>query len=210
MTRKFLTTTCLGICWALFLAVTLACERPVEQAVDSELVLEPQEAVSPSGPPTTWRLVLQLGNDGRFQLLSATPKRGTVIAPAIAENREALLAGHTSLVEYTALDAAGTILISGLFLVPQTAVSEFQDLSVETRVRRREESLSNPTVKVSVPFEPGIVTVDFNGVHPDAEAVPEEWKRVPMGSVTLGGDGDGKDDPRLQRSRGSEEPGVVQ
>jgi hypothetical protein len=183
MERRFVRPLRWVIGPALLLAA-LGCQSPIEDAAETELVLEPREAVEWPGGPTTLRLVLQLEAD-HFRVVSATPKRGSVREPSVAENRDDLLAGHSRLVEYAALDVTGTLLSRGLILVPLTAVAEFQDLNVATRVRRREEPLTDPVVKVSIPYSRLIATVAFQGLEPDPEVDPRKWERVPMGQVAV-------------------------
>lgn len=171
-----------------------ACGQPIEDAAQVELELEPQPAVASEGPPTTLRLVLQLEGD-RFRLISADPRRGNVSRPDIEARSDDLLDGSVRLIAYSATDAAGLLLASGFFIVPMQAVTEFQDLSVETRVRRRTEPLVNPTVRVGVPYSEAISTLSFDALEPRAEIDPRKWPRVPMGRVSLADPG--QDEPGM-------------
>lgn len=195
---------------AILLAVLLAvlglaagCEKPIEDATETELTLEASEAVASPGPPTTLRLVLQFEGD-HFTVVSADPKRGSILAPAIVENHQSLLDGNARLIEYSARDASGAVLVTGYFILPMTAVSEYQDLDVETRVRRREERLSSPVVKVAIPFDRSIATVGFDGLEPDDDTHPMKWERLPLGEVAVGFQSDPQDDARDQQDTGKE------
>lgn len=187
----------------LFLSLAVGCERPIEDATDTKLTLEAQEAVASPGPPTTLRLVLQY-EDNNFTVISADPKRGSILEPAIEENHRPLLDGDARLIEYSARDISGAVLVTGYFILPMTAVSEFQDLEVETLVRRREEPLPNPVIKVAIPFESSISTVGFDSLEPDDETHPLKWKRVPLGEVSIKPQYDSQEDPRQVEDAGKE------
>lgn len=172
---------------ALAVLTVIACGQATENGVARKTTLQPQPAVPSPGAPTTLRVVLQLQTDGTLQLVSAEPKRGSLETPALDENRDKLLSGALRLVEYRATDAAGTILATGLFFLPLKAESEFQDPNVETRLRRREETvIPPPTVKVSIPYRAEITRIGFQGLEPDAQTDARQWKRIPMGEVTVG------------------------
>jgi len=176
----------IAITLAAALGLMLGCGSETENHTSTQLKLEPRPAQPSPGPPTTLRLVVQLQSDGTLAVVSALPKRGTVEEPSIEENRKALLDGKLRLVEYRAADAAGLALVSGYFLLPITAVSEYQDPNVETRIRRQEEQIvQKPTVKVSVAYQPGIATIAFEGLEPVAGADVKRWKRTPMGQVRV-------------------------
>lgn len=185
------------------LALAVGCETPIEDAAETELVLEAQEAVPSPGPPTTLRLVLQFEGD-HFNVISADPKRGSVLAPAIAENHRSLLDGDARLIEYSARDVSGAVLVTGFFILPMTAVSEFQDLDVETRIRRREERLSSPVIRVAIPFDRSIATIGFDGLEPDDDTHPMKWERVSLGEVVLEPRRDPQKDPRHSGDNGKE------
>jgi hypothetical protein len=177
-----------GLACGLLLLAALAagaCRKETDAGSAPLLTLEARPATASPGPPTTLRLVLRLEKAGQFTLLSATPRRGSIRQPNLAERRQDLLAGRLRLVEYTALDPGGLPIGSGLFTVPVSAVSEFQDLNVETRVRRREEPLTDPVVKISIVYRPEIAAVAFQGLEPDAKAETQLWRRLPMGQVSL-------------------------
>ncbi len=165
--------------------VLAACNGGADNAAEPKVILQPKPAAPSPGPPTGLRLVLRLEPDGRFRLLSATPRRGSVDEPAKAENRPALLAGDLRMVEYTAKDAKGATLVTGFFVVPMTAVAEYQDPENEAGLRSTEERLTTPTVRASIPYRPDIATITFQGLEPNPAAEPREWKRVPMGEAAL-------------------------
>jgi hypothetical protein len=176
-----------GCRWLLLVVlVSTACKGAAPPAAGPASTFEPRPAAESPGPPTTLRVVLQLQNDGTFRLVSADPKRGSVTpGPSVAEHREALAEGRVRLVEYTARDAKGDILATGTFLVPLVAVSEFQDPEAETRLRHAEEKLTNPTVRVSLPYQASVATIAFEALQPDAGTDPRDWKRAPMGAVKV-------------------------
>jgi hypothetical protein len=195
---------------AILLAVVLGtlgfaagCEKPIEDATETKLALEAKEAVASPGPPTTLRLVLQFEGD-RFTVISVDAKRGSILEPAIAEEHQSLLDGDARLVEYSARDISGAVLVTGYFILPLMAVSEFQDLEVETRIRRREERLSRPVVKVAIPFDRSIATVEFDGLEPDDDTHPLKWERVPLGEVAVVPQDDSQKDPRQREDTGKE------
>ena len=175
--------------WRWLLVVLLAssaCKEAPQPGAEPELTLTPRPAVESSGPPTTIRLVVQLQNDGTFRMVAAEPRHGSPTPePSIADNRQALLDGHVRLVAYTARDDTGNIVATGRFLVPMTAVSEFQDPADETRLRHSEEKLTNPTVRVSLPYQASMATIAFEALAPEAGVEPGEWKRTAMGEVTV-------------------------
>lgn len=172
----------------LILAALLAfgCGNEVENQPKSKLVLDPQPAKPSPGPPTTLRLVVELQPDGTLGVVSADPERGLVEPPPIEDKRNELLQGKVRLVEYRALDAAGAVIATGSFLFPVTAISEYQDPNVETRIRRQEELvIANPAMKISIAYRPEIAMIAFEGLVPDAQADVKSWRRTPMGQVRV-------------------------
>ena len=147
--------------------------------------LQPQPAQESPGPPTTLRLVLQVQPDGRVRLVSSTPKRGSIDTPPEAETRQDAIEGRVRLVDYVGRDAAGAVVLRGQLTIPATAVAEFQDPQVSTGIRRGEEPLAAPTVRVSIPYQPSLATISFERLEPDRDAPIETWKRLPMGEVSI-------------------------
>jgi hypothetical protein len=121
----------------------------------------------------------------RFELVTAAPKRGTVTEVDLEAERADLLDGDSELFQYLARSAAGANLVSGFFVVERTAVAEFQDPQVEERVRRQEQPLDEPVVRIAIPYHPELVTVDFTALSPDPEAPAEQWKGTSMGTVRI-------------------------
>ena len=171
-------------CLLLYLLVQLGCGPPGEPQAETPITLEPRVAQESPGPPTTLRLVLQLQPDGRVQLISSTAKRGSIAEPPPTTRQDAI-DGRLRLIEYVARDAAGQVVATGRFTMPAVAVAEFQDPNGRTRIRRREEPLATPTVRVSIPFRPSISTISFERLEPDPDAPTETWKRTPFGEVTI-------------------------
>ena len=172
-------------CFALCLVAHLACGPPAEPQDRPPIKLEPRPAKESPGPPTTFRLVLQLQPDGRVQLISTDAKRGSVEKPPDSGTGQDAIEGRVRLVQYTARDKAGSVVATGRFTIPVIAVAEFQDLEVPTRIRGREQPLTTPTVKVSIAYHPSIATISFEQLEPTRDAPIETWKGKPIGEVTV-------------------------
>jgi hypothetical protein len=172
-------------CLSLLLLVHLACGPPGEPQADTVIKLEPQPAKESPGPPTTLRLVLRLQPDGQVQLISADPRRGSMEKPPESGIRQDAIDGRVRLVEYTARNKAGSVVATGRFTIPAVAVAEFQDPNARTRIRRAEEPLATPTVRVSIPYDPSVVTIAFEQLEPNRDAAMETWKRKPLGEVSV-------------------------
>lgn len=146
------------------------------------VTLDPQEARPSPGPPTVWRLVLQL-KDGEVNVATAAPRRGTIDTPDI--DALALLEGKAVLLEYALLDDAGTRLASGQIVMPLTAVAEFQDPDNDNRLTRQEDILSDPWIQVTLPFDADAASVEFSRVEPDADSDIAQWTRQPLNTLAL-------------------------
>ncbi len=173
------------ICLALCLLAHLACSPTEEPEGGPAIRLQPRPAQASLGPPTTLRLVLQVQPDGQVRLISSSARRGSIDAPPEAKTREDANEGRVRLVDYVGRDAAGAVVVRGQLTIPATAVAEFQDQQVSTRIRRGEEPLPTPTVRVSVPYQPSLATISFERLEPNRDAPIEAWKRIPMGEVSV-------------------------
>lgn len=113
------------------------------------------------------------------------PRRGSPDAPRLDARRQELLTGALRLVEYTARDAKGTPLITGLIVVPMTAIAEYQDPEKDTGLRSEEERLSTATVRASIPYRAGIASIAFQQLEPDPKTEPQSWQRRPIGEAPI-------------------------
>jgi hypothetical protein len=119
-------------------------------------------------------------------MVSSEPRRGEPTPdPSIDEHRQALSDGRARLVEYQARDATGRAIASGRFVLPLVAESEFQDPQAAARIRRSEERLTTPTIRIAIPYQASIASVVFERVEPTAGAEAKDWKRSPMGQISL-------------------------
>jgi hypothetical protein len=119
-------------------------------------------------------------------MISAEPRRGEVTPdPSIEDNRQALMDGRAKVVEFNARNAAGQVVTTGRFIVPLVAVSEYQDPDAETKIRHAEERLTTPMIRVAVPYDASIAIIAFEGLEPDPNIQPKEWKRTKMGEVKV-------------------------
>jgi hypothetical protein len=172
------------LCFSFFLFACAGC-GPRGEPQDTAISLKPVKAQESPGPPTTLRLVLRLQPDGRVQLISTDAKRGSVQKlPENAIGQDAIEGRHR-VVEYTARDRAGAVVATGRFTIPVKAVAEFQDPDVRTRIRRAEEPLATPTVRVSIPYHPSIATISFEQLDPNRDVPIEKWIRKPLGEVSV-------------------------
>lgn len=146
------------------------------------VTLTPQEAKPSPGPPTVWRLVLQL-KDGEINVATALPRRGTIDTPVIEP--DALLGGKAVLLEYRLLDDTGNELAFDRIVIPLTAVAEFQDPDNDNRLSRQEETLTDPWTQVTLPFDADAAAIEFSRVEPDAAQDIAQWIRLPLNTVAL-------------------------
>ena len=91
------------------MALVSACSEAPRDAASRAVVLKPQEATTPDGPPTVTRLVMKL-QDGKLQMLSARAKRGNLTPVRVARNLSHIRRGAKLLAEYRTLDEAGNTL----------------------------------------------------------------------------------------------------
>jgi hypothetical protein len=173
------------ICLALCLLVQFACSPAEDPDSGPAIRFQAQPAQAPPGPPTTLRLVLQVQPDGQVRLISNTASRGSIDTPPEAKIRQDAIEGRVRIVDYIGRDAAGAVVVRGQLTIPATAVAEFQDPQASTRIRRSEEPLVAPTVRVSVPYQPSLATISFERLEPNGDAPIETWKRTPMGQVSV-------------------------
>lgn len=168
----------------LFFFILSACTSPIELSTSQQFNLRPQEPISPPGPPTVTRLVVQF--DGRmFSLVSAIPKHGAVTEPEIAENLPDILSEQMLLIEYTALTTGGSVIHVGKFVVPLIARVEFIDPEVPGLLRRATDvQVATPVVKVNLPFHSQLATVQLARLKPSHEPV-EKWQRLAVGSINI-------------------------
>lgn len=99
--------------------------------------------------------------------------------------RQDALEGRVRVIDYTGRDAAGVVVVRGTVTIPATAVAEFQDPEASTRIRRREEPLAAPTIRVSIPYRASLATISFERLEPNRDAPMDTWKRIPMGDVSV-------------------------
>ncbi len=173
------------ICLALCLLAQLACSPTEDPGGGPDIRLQAQPAQVSPGPPTTLRLVLQVQPDGQLRLISSTASRGSIDTPPEAKTRQDAIEGRMRIIDYVARDAAGAVVGRGQLTIPATAVAEFQDPQASTRIRRSEEPLAAPTVRVSIPYQPSLATISFERLEPNRDAPMEAWKRIPMGQVSV-------------------------
>ena len=146
------------------------------------VMLTPQDAKPSTGPPTVWRLVLQF-KDGEVNVATSLPRRGSVDTPQV--DAKALLDGKAILLEYSLLDDAGNQLASDQIVIPLTAVAEFQDPDNEDRLSRQEDTLTDPWIRVTLPFYANATAVEFSRVEVDPDNEIAQWTRLPLNTVTL-------------------------
>lgn len=173
--------TCLVAC----LLAQLGCSTPEEPRSGPAIRLQPRPAQPSPGPPTTLRVVLQVQPDGQVRLISSTARRGSVDTTSETKMRQDALEGRVRVIDYTGRDAAGVVVVRGTVTIPATAVAEFQDPEASTRIRRREEPLAAPTIRVSIPYRASLATISFERLEPNRDAPMDTWKRIPMGDVSV-------------------------
>lgn len=174
-----------SVAFALFVLLSVTgCKPALEDATSHTLTLEPKESVTSPGPYTTIRLILRLVDD-RFQLVSAIPRRGSIIEPDILSNRVSLLLETKFLVEYYSLDDAETVLTTGYFFTPLEATVEYLDPNVRYKIIRKAEPISKPVVQVSIPYDDAVASIEFMRLEPDADEPPDKWTRITLGQVQL-------------------------
>lgn len=166
-----------GILWLLF---GTGLNQPVPER--PLVTLNPQDAAPSPGPPTVWRLVLQL-KDGEVKVATALPRRGSVDKPNI--DAELLLAGKAVLLEYRMVDDTGGQLATDHIVIPLTAVAEFQDPNIDNKLRRQDEILTDPWIRVTLPFDASVAAIEFSRVEPDAARDVKLWTRTPLNTVVL-------------------------
>lgn len=168
----------------LFLCVCVGCAPIPEPRADTPIELEARPAQESPGPPTTLRLVLEV-RAGGVRLISSDPRRGSLAEPEESEIRQDAIEGRIRVIRYVARDTAGNVLATGRFSAPAVAVAEFQDPDARTRIRRSEEPLETPIIRVAIPFHRAASTVAFEQLEPNPDAPIDKWSRTPIGEVSI-------------------------
>ena len=149
-------------------ALMSACSDAPQGAAYRNVVLKPQEAVTPAGPPTVTRLVMKL-QDGNPQMLSARAKRGNLAPVRVARNLSDIRRGDKLLAEYRTLDAVGNTLNIGRLLLSQELVAEYLDPVEHHKIRRQgPERVAATVFRVAVPYHVSLAAVAFDELLPHA------------------------------------------
>lgn len=161
-----------------------SCSEPVEDATSNALTLTSQQTVEYPGPPTAVNLLLKKESDG-FVVFRSYVKRGSIMAPLIAENMAEIVNGKTLLFRFAGISRAGERLFEGEFLLPLSLRSEYLDSEERYKILRLSEAHGEQIVSVKLPFDMELATVEFFQLIPDAKLPVEKWGRVSFGRISL-------------------------
>ncbi|MEW8026923.1 MAG: hypothetical protein AB2806_04175 [Candidatus Thiodiazotropha sp.] len=174
--------------WAIAAAVLIGllagcASDQAEEPPEPLLTLKPQPPYT-SDEFSSTRLILKR-QDGQFEIVSSGPSFAGVTEANVSEGIYAIRAGISDLIEYSALNVDGELLLQGYFVMPLTARVTFTEEDDSERIHHVEIDDPSRVVRVAIPYDPNIAVIAFNKLVPGKDSRHEKWDREELGEVRV-------------------------